>query len=421
MLDSADNLDDPPVLILGASTRAAAQSAVRAGLRPLCADLFADLDLRACAGVFTTADYPHGLEAAAAAAPPGPWMYTGGLENHPNLVARISKTRPLWGNGADVLRRIRDPWYVEELLRGGGLPGLRIWPRGASLPPADAAWVLKPLRGAAGRAIQVWSDRRADAAALHEPHYFQERRNGAPYSAVFLAGAAATRLLGITRQLVGLSAVHAPQFAWCGAIAPVALAEPILASVRQIGERLATRAGLRGLFGCDFLIDRGQPWLTEVNPRYPASIELIEYAKSAPLLDWHRRACQGAPGPDLATAGLPSECAERNPLPGRTTRPRRRHVFGKLILYAAVETAAPELSRFIHRPANWLRRGGDLSPPMPYLADIPAEGQTISRGHPVCTLFAAADREADCLRTLVRRAARLEARLKCAAERESRH
>ena len=55
----------PSVLILGASTRAAAQSAIRAGLRPICADLFADLDLRDCARVLDVDDYPHGLAAAA--------------------------------------------------------------------------------------------------------------------------------------------------------------------------------------------------------------------------------------------------------------------------------------------------------------------------------------------------------------------
>jgi hypothetical protein len=90
----------PSVLILGASTRAAAQSAIRAGLHPICADLFADLDLRGCAQVLEVADYPRGLVAAAASAPACPWMYTGGLENQPGIVARISKSRPFqitWG------------------------------------------------------------------------------------------------------------------------------------------------------------------------------------------------------------------------------------------------------------------------------------------------------------------------------------
>src|SRR5262245_48368054 len=118
-----------PVLIVGASTRAAAQSALRAGLVPICADLFAGLDLPACARVLEVPDYPQGLAAAAAQVPDCPWMYTGGMENHPELVARISKSRRLWGNGPEVVRRVRDPWLLGEMLAQAGLPALRVWPR----------------------------------------------------------------------------------------------------------------------------------------------------------------------------------------------------------------------------------------------------------------------------------------------------
>src|ERR1051325_6805760 len=86
------------VIILGASTRAAAFSAARAGLSPWCVDLFADADLsrRFPVRKVPLADYPHALLAALNDAPPGPVIYTGGLENHPSLLERIA--RPLWGN-----------------------------------------------------------------------------------------------------------------------------------------------------------------------------------------------------------------------------------------------------------------------------------------------------------------------------------
>src|SRR5262245_2654667 len=113
------------VLILGASTRAAAQSAIRAGLAPICCDQFADADLRAIAPVLETADYPRGVIAAASQAPDSPWMYTGGLENHPRLVGQIADSRPLWGNGAKALERIRDPWGVARVLKEAGLPACR--------------------------------------------------------------------------------------------------------------------------------------------------------------------------------------------------------------------------------------------------------------------------------------------------------
>src|SRR5438132_11583565 len=88
------------LLIFGASTRAAAFSALRAGLRPWCADLFADRELRArCPVVRVRArDYPQGFLELAERKVHGPWMYTGGLENRRALVHRLARLRPLWGN-----------------------------------------------------------------------------------------------------------------------------------------------------------------------------------------------------------------------------------------------------------------------------------------------------------------------------------
>ena len=60
------------LIIIGASTRAAATSAWRAGWTPWCADLFADADLERIATVrkVPPETYPHGLLAALYDAPP---------------------------------------------------------------------------------------------------------------------------------------------------------------------------------------------------------------------------------------------------------------------------------------------------------------------------------------------------------------
>src|SRR5258708_22200130 len=85
------------LIILGATARAAAFSARRAGMRPWCVDLFADADLaRAFPGRRVAPDaFPAGLVHALADAPDGPVMFTGGLENRPHLLLCIP--RPLSG------------------------------------------------------------------------------------------------------------------------------------------------------------------------------------------------------------------------------------------------------------------------------------------------------------------------------------
>src|SRR5438445_13828107 len=111
------------IVIFGASVRAAAFSASRAGLRPWCADLFADQDLQTRSSVrrLPFRDYPNGFEAISAQGPPGPWMYTGGLENYPALIGRISEKRCMWGNAAAALALARSPMILPEIVRLNGI------------------------------------------------------------------------------------------------------------------------------------------------------------------------------------------------------------------------------------------------------------------------------------------------------------
>ena len=140
----------PSLLILGASTRAAAHSAIRAGLQPVCADLFHDEDLTAVSQVFRVERYPSSLPEVARKVPNCPWMYVGALENRPQIIAEISAQRPLWGNPDDVVRAVRDPFGVHSVLSQAGLDVPNVC-SSAEPPAPDGRWLLKPINGAAGR------------------------------------------------------------------------------------------------------------------------------------------------------------------------------------------------------------------------------------------------------------------------------
>ena len=90
----------PSLLILGASTRAAAASAVRAGFDPVCADRFGDEDLRRIASVIAVNNDLHRTLRAVKALPFTPWIYTGSLENDPKFIASVSERHLLLGNPA---------------------------------------------------------------------------------------------------------------------------------------------------------------------------------------------------------------------------------------------------------------------------------------------------------------------------------
>src|SRR3989442_14208047 len=111
------------LVIVGGSARAAAMSALRAGLRPWCADFFADADLaRLCPVLRLRRNDVTEVVDLARQAPVAPWMYSGGMENRPGVVELISQTRPLWGNPAEVLRRVRSPLALADALARRRIP-----------------------------------------------------------------------------------------------------------------------------------------------------------------------------------------------------------------------------------------------------------------------------------------------------------
>jgi predicted ATP-grasp superfamily ATP-dependent carboligase len=363
------------LLIVGASARAAAFSALRVGMRPECADLFADADLRARCPVWPVAakGYPRTFLDLPALREPGPWMYTGGLENHPDVIEELARRRqPLWGNPADVLRRVRSPFEVRDVLRAAGLPCPALRPSDGQ-PPRDGRWLLKPLAGAGGSGIRLWGGRTRPPSAS-QPFYWQEFIEGESCAAVYVGDGRAARLLGVTRQLVGEPWLHAAPFHYCGSVGPLALGPALRQAFADIGAALGRAFGLKGLFGVDGIVRDGVPYPVEVNPRYTASVEVIEYATGLHALALHRQAVEpGAP----TLSGRPSD------------------VVGKAILFARAPLRFPDRGTW----GSWATSFPGAAV-MPTFADVPHPGAVIGAGKPILTLFRRARTVDDCLEEL---------------------
>jgi predicted ATP-grasp superfamily ATP-dependent carboligase len=371
------------LLVLGASARAAAFSAVRAGLVPSCGDLFADRDLAAVCPVHRVArrGYPAELARVAAAAAPGPWLYTGALENHPELVDRISRRRPLWGNGGATLRGVRDPLAVLGVLRRAGLPvpEARLDPAGL---PRDGSWLVKPLASAGGLGIARLGP---TAAPRRRPCYYQERIEGPSLSALFVGDrdGAHAALAGVTRQEIGRP--RAP-FAYVGSLGPWPVAPRVRELIEELGEVLAASFGLAGLFGIDFILRDGHPWPVEINPRYTASVEVLELALRQSFLARHRRVFDpSAPRAD----DPPARDLAADACPGL--------VVGKAIVFAPAPCRFPAAELASHSSP-----GRDPFS-IPRLGDLPDPETRFETGEPVLTVFAAAAGADEC-HALLRRA-----------------
>lgn len=342
-------MGNKPLIIVGASARAAAFSAYRAGYTPYWLDRFGDEDLRRRFPGRVISGYPKQAPELIDQAPVAPFVYTGALENHPGVLEELCRRRTLLGNPVPVCSGIRDPSGLYEAFRRNRVacPEIRVLKRGRILNPSPHldGWLVKPLRSAGGMGIEHYNGQPVD-----ERYYLQQYLTGESCSAVFVSSRGHCRLLGVTLQLVGLPEFRAGEFSYCGSIGPLELNESDSVQWRRIGEVIAGEFNLTGLFGVDAIKRQDGIYPVEVNPRYTASVEVLELALGCQAIKLHCEACN---------IQLP-DSEERGP--GR--------LIGKAILFA------PEDLVF----KGFAQEGFSI-------ADVPTGGAEIKQGHPVLTVM----------------------------------
>jgi predicted ATP-grasp superfamily ATP-dependent carboligase len=344
-----------PLLILGASVRAAASSAARAGFTPIGIDLFADRDLTArFRAIRVDRDaYPADLARIARELPAAPWLYTGAIENYPRLVDRIARDRCLLGVAGEALRRARNPSSWTSALARVRLPALDVCTT-HDAPPTGGLWLSKPLNSAGGTGIRRWVIG-SGVVEGRGKRFLQRFARGRPYSACFLGEDGTSLLIGITRQLLGRST--GIRTVYRGSVGHCPVSAETLAMLDRIGRTLATEIGLQGLFGIDFVLDGETPWPVEINPRYSASVEILEEVTGIPLVGWHAGAFGVSP-------------------PVADVRRPEAEAVAKIIVRARRRAVVPEDLSWTDPGAEW-----------PDVADLPAAGTALAPGDPVLTVF----------------------------------
>jgi predicted ATP-grasp superfamily ATP-dependent carboligase len=369
------------ILIVSVSARMLAEIATREGHDVCAVDRFGDLDLqRLCPSVSSMRDLAGRggmaeLVDAAERIGADSVIYGAGLENRPDLVARLAAGRALLGCTPQTLRRVRDPAVLGASLLRAGLAYPRTFSAREAPERADLGrrWLRKPIRGGGGRGVRAWRGGRPRGDEI-----VQERISGLPCSAAAVADGRSAALLGVSEQLIGRRAFGARGWRWCGNIVPPRLAareqDALAGAARAICAHLAAAFGLRGVFGVDLVWDGAQAWVVEVNPRPVASLETIDAAHGVRSFAAHLEACAGR-------------------LPAEGTRPSA--AAGKAVLFATEDLRVPDTS-------DWMARA---------IRDVPHPGEEIAAGRPICTLIAAGRSPETVLAELEARAAALRREL----------
>jgi predicted ATP-grasp superfamily ATP-dependent carboligase len=405
----------PDVLIVGVSTRPAADSAARAGFAVTALDAFGDLDQSpGVRALSMPRDFGMRFTASSAARVADTIRcdavaYLSSFENHPRAVHSLSRGRSLWGNPPAVLKRVRDPWLLAAALDRRGVPAPLVIPSGAHAKRArsrgiavvptegplyreerdssstrlrrvpgaalrvasarnDRSWLLKPFRSGGGHGIREWTP----GTTVPRGYYVQERIDGVPGSITFVAAGGRAIPHGLTRQIVGDAAFGASGFRYCGNIL-LAAADPLLVHATELACVVSEEFGLVGVNGIDFVARDGMPYPVEVNPRYSASMELVERAYGVSVFATHAAACTSGDPPSFdlghVSRGAPAT--------------------GKAIVFARHDIVCGDTRAWLDDPS---------------VRDIPHPGERIRADHPVVTVFAEGIDSALCYDALVRRA-----------------
>jgi predicted ATP-grasp superfamily ATP-dependent carboligase len=181
----------------------------------------------------------------------------------------------------------------------------------------------------------------------------------------------------MSRQLVGDGRFGAAGFRYCGnVLAPIGdlhftRGARTLQSACAVAAFVAREFDLVGINAIDFIARDGVVHPIEVNPRWSASVELVERAFGVATFAAHAEACaDGVLARFDLRAGL-------------------RHLsraVGKAIVFAREDLVAGDTS-------GWLFRGD--------VRDVPNPGDRIPAGHPICTVFADGRDSKDCEAGLV--------------------
>jgi predicted ATP-grasp superfamily ATP-dependent carboligase len=369
------------ILIVGLSVRAMVESAVHSGYTVAALDAFGDQDTKALAESYSLHHdfhFPYSASALYRASRKLTYdavAYTSSLENHPGILRKIAGSRRIIGNQPKAVASVRR-WRT--LFAGLKNAGFRIpetvFAGGHRKVDRGRQWLIKPLLSGGGHGIGFLQSRKSPGRRF----MLQEYIPGKPCSASFIANGRESVVLGITEQLIGTHQFDSQGFRYCGNVLPLPEAvhpgkgHAIQEQVRRLAAFVTRQYGLTGLNGLDFILSDHSVCLTEINPRYSASMELIEQAYRLPVFRLHVQA--------VLEGRLPRFKLQ--------TVLKRRRFFGKAILFAGKNAVAPDTR-------GWQARG---------IRDVPAWGEKLPRGGPICTILADGPTYRETFKELVRRA-----------------
>lgn len=295
-------------MIFGASVRAAAEDARTSGQEIIAVDLFGDQDTRDICTLWQPLDFDqpaisiesavdkyrqanHALDSDQ----PMAVVATGGLESFAEKLACLPSQFFFAGPSWHQIQQLRSPTFLHESALKTDLlfprsqatldaPEERSHPENAS----NQRWLQKRRYSAGGMAVKTVDQQAAKTIPLDPRNdYFQQQVDGQLIGVNFLSLAGRARSLGVVRNYCHRSADH--PFLYGGSFGPIKIQNTLFDRITALAQHIVDTTGLVGCFGIDLIADRQSDrcWLLEVNPRYTASMEVLNVHSQQSFIALH--------------------------------------------------------------------------------------------------------------------------------------
>ena len=150
-----------------------------------------------------------------------------------------------------------------------------------------SSWLGKKEASAGGLGVQIADKQMVVTDNMYLQRLVEGRSIGGSFVAVRSSAhgdRADTSLLGVCeawpRTTVASARTVKFPFRYRGSFGPIIVPTDLSGSVQKEMERIGKAAAdhfqLSGVFGIDFILADGQLWILEINPRFPASAEILE-------------------------------------------------------------------------------------------------------------------------------------------------
>jgi predicted ATP-grasp superfamily ATP-dependent carboligase len=372
----------PTIAVVGFSARAAAQSAKRQGFEVVAVDLCADRDLLVECRAHYRLDDLNWPDLLNSDYPNATLLLTGGMEHRSTWVERCHSQFVRAGATGTQLRSMRNLANWEKWAASSELG----WPRTISAENLvsisidsmrSSKWLIKNLESGGGTGTTDFEGQGLPQNL--DRIYLQQRMLGETIGVTFLSSQVSSTFIGAMATWPPESNAIEKRYLYRGSYGPIPLSKTNIDKLQRFAAVAGRESGLLGVWQADFLLHEGELTLLEINPRWSASMDLLDITLEMRLVEKHDASVRG-----MMTSSAMEQLASRA-WEESLSSPER--MLGKLIVYAdqscIISSAQSEFW--------WSKRWNmDLLCELNRcrFADIPTVGTSIPAGGPILSVMA---------------------------------